>query len=58
MTPKAHSSSHGLRLAEMLVSELTATQRAQLVVVSERHCSYRVRRDGDPAQQASGRWPR
>jgi hypothetical protein len=39
---------HGLRLAEMMVSDLTATQRAQLVVVTERAMrSYRVRRDSD-----------
>ena len=29
---------HGLRLAEMMVSELTPTQRAQLTVVVERRC--------------------
>jgi len=39
---------HGLRLAEMMVPDLTATQRAQLVVVTERALrSYRVRRDSD-----------
>jgi hypothetical protein len=39
---------HGLRLAEMMASELTPTQRAELTVVVERAMrSHRVRRDSD-----------
>jgi hypothetical protein len=39
---------HGLVLAEMMLSELTASQRAQLAVVIQRALrSRRVRRDSD-----------
>jgi hypothetical protein len=39
---------HGLLLAEMMLSELTASQRAQLAVVTERAVrSHRVRRNSD-----------
>lgn len=39
---------HGLHLAEMMVSDLTATERAQLAVVTERALRrYRLRRDSD-----------
>jgi hypothetical protein len=39
---------HGLRLAEMMVPQLTPSQRAQLTVVVERALrSFRVRRDSD-----------
>jgi hypothetical protein len=39
---------HGLRLAEMMIPDLTASQRAQVAVVTERALRrYRVRRDSD-----------
>jgi hypothetical protein len=39
---------HGLLLAEMMLPDLTATERAQLLVVTERALrSYRVRRDDE-----------
>jgi hypothetical protein len=50
---------HGLRLAEMMVSDLTATQRAQLVVVTSARCA--VTGSGGiatDAQHASGCWRR
>ena len=39
---------HGLRLAEMMLTDLTAIQRSELIVVTERALrSSRVRRDSD-----------
>ena len=39
---------HGLRLAETMLNDLTASQRTELVVVTERALrSSRVRRDSD-----------